>query len=200
LPNGVSANHIRWCDLNPRSNSDKIKLGIASSNLTKTPESIQKQIDGIKLARANGAYVGSAKKSVETRRKNNTLNHSDESKEKCRVAALKSPHQRVCKKSHEYIDKRGRKFILDSSWEDALADRLDELNLNWDRPSSINYQLNGYTKRYFADFYLPDFDLYLDPKNEYAKRQQKEKLDIVSKLINLLILNSLEECKNFNIS
>jgi len=97
------------------------------------------------------------------------------------------------------LKKVERLFKFDSSWEDAMAIRLDELNINWDRPKAIQYELDGKLRNYFPDFYLPDYDLYLDPKNPYCYEQQKAKLEIVSKMINLKIITSLIECKQFNI-
>ncbi len=91
-------------------------------------------------------------------------------------------------------------FSFDSSWEDALAIRLDQLDVFWIRPEPIIYQdLNGKKRKYYGDFYLPNYDLYIDPKNSYAQKQQYQKISILSKMINLKILSSLKECQEFNI-
>jgi hypothetical protein len=45
---------------------------------------------------------------------------------------------------------------------------------------------------YYPDFYLPDIDLYLDPKNPTAIRDSIDKMNIVTKLIPL-VYGSLEE-------
>jgi hypothetical protein len=89
-------------------------------------------------------------------------------------------------------------FKFDSSWEDALAKRLDELDIEWDRPPPVLYQHQGKAKRYFPDFYLPRYNLHVDPKNAYCLRQQREKLEIVKTLITLAILPSLKDCKAFD--
>lgn len=34
-------------------------------------------------------------------------------------------------------------------------------------------------KKYFADFYLPEYDVYLDPKNEYKAKIDKDKISEV---------------------
>lgn len=124
--------------------------------------------------------------------------HTAESKTKLSALALENKYQRKSKRSHEFVDKLGRVFIFDSSWEDALAIRLDELNLEWTRPSPIKYTIDGKSRNYFPDFYLPDYDLYLDPKNSYCCEQQKEKLVAVSKLIKLEIITSKDDCKNWS--
>lgn len=82
----------------------------------------------------------------------------------------------------------------------ALAKRLDELNIVWERPGPIFYiAKDGSNRRYFPDFYLPKFDLYLDPKNPFAIKAQKDKLDQLTKQIkNLIIIKDLHECEIFN--
>ena len=47
----------------------------------------------------------------------------------------------------------------------------------------------GIERNYFPDFYLPLYDLYLDPKNKFAYKVQKEKIDIL-KIIGLIILTT----------
>ena len=92
--------------------------------------------------------------------------------------------------------------MLDSSWEEELAKRLDQLNIEWIRPElPIQYLTpDGKLHNYFPDFYLPKYDIFLDPKNSYAIQVQKEKLDIIKTIMNnLIIIGTLEECKSFNI-
>jgi hypothetical protein len=52
---------------------------------------------------------------------------------------------------------------------------LDNLNIKWFRPSYLKYD----DKKYFPDFYLPNFDIYLDPKNNYKALQDEEKINKV---------------------
>lgn len=195
------ANHTRWCHQNPNRNAFKrsSESGKRSTSQLRTPESITKMATSIKMRHAEGRYKDSNKKALDTRKRNGNLQHSDETKEKLRQIALASPHQRVCKSTHDYTDKKGRTFRFDSTWEDALANRLDDLGIEWDRPEPIQYELDGKIKNYFADFYLPAYDLYLDPKNSYAEKTQRTKLDVVSKMIRLIILRSKQECLEFNL-
>ena len=95
-------------------------------------------------------------------------------------AALKSKHRRVCKKSVPYTCKDGTVVILDSSYEIKLAKILDEQNIRWTRPTPIRYKDRyGKLHHYFADFYLPDYNIYLDPKNDYCFNEQKDKIIIL---------------------
>jgi len=168
-----------------------------------SPDSMEKKAQSISLAHKNGQYAGAPQKGVRTKLKRGTVPTKESNPEwyaSICNAAQKSKHQRVSKRSHKFVDKHGREFIFDSSWEDALAIRLDQLDVEWTRPDPIPYVLaDGKERNYFPDFYLPKFDLYLDPKNPYVMRKQKEKLDAVSKIIDLVILESKEACTTFDI-
>ena len=86
----------------------------------------------------------------------------------------------------------GKKYIyngieMDSNWEVDLAIFLDKLNIKWIRPKYIEWlDSNDKVRKYFPDFYLSDYQIYLDPKNPILIEKQKEKLEIVSKQINLI--------------
>lgn len=89
---------------------------------------------------------------------------------------------------------------MDSGWEVKLATYLDQRNICWVRPGPVFYiDEKGKRRPYFPDFYLPDFNVYLDPKNPIATKKQKNKLDIVSTIIDLVygspkdIINILEQ-------
>ena len=128
--------------------------------------------------------------------------HSNETKEKLRNIALNSKHRRLVKSTREYVQKNGKIVLLDSYWEELLAKRLDSQSIQWERPSSpIQWKdKNGLIHNYFPDFYLPDFDIYLDPKNYHAEQSQKEKVEYIEKCFkSISILRTAEECKNFSI-
>lgn len=57
---------------------------------------------------------------------------------------------------------------LDSSYEVEVAKSLDEHLVQWVRPKRIPYHYTDGSLHYYTpDFYLPDYDVYLDPKNDY---------------------------------
>lgn len=78
--------------------------------------------------------------------------------------------------------------IFDSGYEVLIAKYLDEKNIEWVIPKNAIYWFDstGKQRRYFPDFYLPLYDIYLDPKNPYCISQQLEKLNAVLLLIKLL--------------
>jgi hypothetical protein len=183
------ANHSRWCDKNPKRNSYK-KSNKSNGSQLNTLEARAKAIEGIKKAHADGKYV----KSQEARRGMPGRKHTEETKQLIREKALASPHRRLKKGTVMY-----KGVLLDSSWELELAKRLDELEIKWVRPDPIPWvDEEGVTHNYFPDFYLEDYGLFLDPKNPQTVKVQKKKLDcLLTQYKNIVIIESIEECKLF---
>lgn len=188
------ANHTRWCDKNPKKEMYLQNFIQVKSQITS--ESKFKQIEAIKLAHTSGKYIGSAAKAAATKKRNGTNFHTQETKELIRKKALSSPHRRLKKSMVLYNG-----VLLDSSWELELAKRLDNLKIQWIRPRPLPWvDEYGVTHNYFPDFYLKDYDLFLDPKNPHAKKIQKKKLDMLfEQYKNIIILDTIEACKNFKI-
>lgn len=184
------ANHSRWCIKNPK-RSEYVSKNNGSQ--FQTPEVIKKRTEGIKKAHADGKYDHV----VHTGNKG--YRHTEATLQILREKALASPHRRLVRSIRDYIKKDGTVVKLDSAWEEALAKRLDELNVLWERPRAVKWiDTKGITRNYFPDFYLIEYDTFLDPKNPYAIKAQQEKINCLrTQLKNLKILTSLEECKNF---
>ena len=88
--------------------------------------------------------------------------------------------------------------MLQGTWERNLALKFNELQIEW-RKLQVNkdvwpYVIDGKLKNYTPDFYLPEYDVYLDPKGywwgndkrkiEEVKRQHADK--------HLIILEKVE--------
>lgn len=178
------ANHSRWCHKNPKRSTYSNALG----NARAAKKNFKNQ------------YSYGAECSDETREKRRKAStgktHSEETKQLLKEKALASPHRRLRRGIIEYNG-----VLLDSSWELELAKRLDELKIKWIRPDPIPWiDEKGVTHNYFPDFYIEEYDLFLDPKNPQAIKVQRKKLDtLLSQYSNIIILNSLEECKKFNV-
>ena len=193
-------NHTRWCVMNPK----REQYGKDTAHMRNgiTEESRLKHRVAIKRAHGEGKYEGAAKKGVETKRQNGNLGHTDQTKELLQQKALASKHRRLVRSVREYVKKDGTIVMLDSSWEEALAKRLDNTGVEWIRPEEpIPYiASDGKQHNYFPDFYLPEQDLYLDPKNPAAMNAQKEKLDILRRtMYNLILIDTLEGCIEFTV-
>lgn len=58
--------------------------------------------------------------------------------------------------------------MFDSSYEIQVVSSLDENNVLWEKPSRFSYTDNsGVHHTYTPDIYLPEYDVYLDPKNDF---------------------------------
>lgn len=79
-------------------------------------------------------------------------------------------------KKFSVYDSYGTKTTLQSTYELVCSEILMELGITWRRAKSLKY--DG-TKNYFADFYLPELDVYLDPKNDYKKKVDTAKIEAV---------------------
>lgn len=81
----------------------------------------------------------------------------------------------------------GETLKLESTWELEIAKWLDENNIEWFRPNHIPWvDSTNKLRRYFPDFYLPKYNLYLDPKNSYQIQISQEKLKTISNNYELL--------------
>ena len=107
---------------------------------------------------------------------------SKEAKEKLSEFQRNLIYNRVCKKTQPYQKKDGSVVNLDSSYEIKIAKILDDHNIRWERPKPLVWiDHKGRTRHYFPDFLLNDYNIYLDPKNDYCFKVQKEKIDYVLK-------------------
>ena len=108
----------------------------------------------------------------------------------CKIQASvgERPYQNGSRKPVKYFNNNENKeVLLESSWEVEVATKLDEYDIKWIRPKFIKWEDSlGKTRRYFPDFYLPDYDMYLDPKNPYCMNKDKEKMTIIEKCVNIM--------------
>lgn len=128
--------------------------------------------------------------------------HTEEFKKKQSINALKNHYENHFGSRKSYLY-NGVKFI--SSYELKVAKDLDDNNIKWQKPSRLPYiDFNGKNHHYTADFYLPEYDVYLDPKNTYLIENinpkmgysDKQKIDWVMEQNNvkIIILNENQLC------
>lgn len=91
-----------------------------------------------------------------------------------------------------YPRKRLYKGIsMDSSWEVQLATWLDEQRIEWVRDRKVMFwwtDKEGNKRRYYPDFHLPKYGLYLDPKNKTLMVKDAFKLQQVRETYSVTIL------------
>jgi hypothetical protein len=92
-------------------------------------------------------------------------------------------------KKFRVLDSYGKETVLQSTYELKCSEILNELGIEWIRPKALKYD----NKNYFADFYLPKIDMYLDPKNSYKARLDLEKINKVIEQNNVKVVILLEE-------
>lgn len=159
--NGSAAKHQRYCEKNPNRLIKEKHVHIAwNKGLTAWNKGLTKEVD---------ARV--AKNSASRKKYYKTHNgpfkghhHTEEYKEKLRQVALKEGLGGHCYRKSILKDN----VILESSYEKITADSLDENNVVWSRPGRFKYKdMKGIKHTYTPDFYLPEYNVYLDPKNDY---------------------------------
>lgn len=92
-------------------------------------------------------------------------------------------------KKFKTTDSFGNEVTLQSTYELKCSQILNELKINWVRPKALKYD----GKNYFADFYLPDYDIYLDPKNKFKAELDSKKIQKVMEQNKVSIFILLEE-------
>lgn len=92
-------------------------------------------------------------------------------------------------KKFDAIDSYGNPVLLQSSYELECSIILNKLNIEWCRPKSLKYD----GRNYFADFYLPKYDIYLDPKNPYKAKLDEAKIKKVIEQNNVKVFVLLKD-------
>ena len=85
-----------------------------------------------------------------------------------------------------------KEIWFDSSWEVRVAKSLDENKIKWERPRN-GFIWNDEGNKYYPDFYLIDHDVYLDPKNAYLQKIDKQKIEAASIRNNIKVIVLNEE-------
>lgn len=86
------------------------------------------------------------------------------------------------------LDSFGKSVRLESSYEIKFAELLDELRVNWIRPNPFPWiDSIGLSHKYYPDFYLPDHNIYFDPKNKFNIKTDEEKISRVIEQNNIIV-------------
>ena len=80
-----------------------------------------------------------------------------------------------CSKKFKVCDSNGVLTTLQSTYELRFSELLDELNIKWIRPKHLMYG----AKKYFPDFFLPDYNIFFDTKNDYLIKKDESKIKAV---------------------
>lgn len=88
---------------------------------------------------------------------------------------------------HPNRGSRYKGIWFDSSWEVSLAKSLDEHSIDWVRPK-VGFVWSDKGNKYYPDFFLPEYNVYLDPKNSYLRTKDANKVSMAQKLNNIKVL------------
>jgi|TARA_B100000035_G_scaffold314852_1_gene332663 hypothetical protein len=114
----------------------------------------------------------------------------------------KKKKKKLWSKQSLYERKDGSKILMDSTWEVAMAERLDHLKIAWDRREDMKlkyFSKTGRKRNYIPDFYLPDHDIYIEVKGYWtdaARYKMKNVMEVNE--VKIVILESLEAIKKFS--
>lgn len=155
-------NHERLCPTNPDRNYVSHTLGHTAWNkgLTKATDERVKQYSE-SCSKSQTGKVGKK--------------HTDDYKK--RMSEIAKQRHLGGWHTSKTIEYNGIK--LDSQYEFEVAKTLDEHLITWERPSYLIWKDDkGSEHRYYPDFYLPDYNVYLDPKNDFLINNNSKRFGI----------------------
>jgi hypothetical protein len=111
--------------------------------------------------------------------------------------------KKLWSKKSDYACLDGSIVSMDSTWEVACAEHLDDLGVKWNRDPSLKLQYRCKKLRlrnYIPDFYLPDFDIYLEVKGYWTDAAKWKMRDIMVRYPGKIrLLESLKEISELSI-
>jgi hypothetical protein len=186
-------NHERYCKLNPdRKDYDSSRnpmKGRKGSNqyIKAKKEGREKPLRSEESYKKQALSMSLVKWSDSRRKK-----HSDRMKEavKSNPSSYSSSNVSGRTKTIEYNG-----FKLKGTWEYEVAKYLDENYIKWTNiiETPFEYEWEGEIHLYFPDFYLTDYDLYLEVKG-YERDRDREKWKVLDNLI-IIKKKEIEEIK-----
>lgn len=186
-------NHERLCKFNP--NAQSIVSNFIKYNEKRREEGIKGENQYTKAKRL-GLPIPEI--SEETRLKQSMVwkdkKLSEEHKNKISVGIQKAIKEHP--DSYSSCNVNGRVKVIDyngiklnGQWEVEVAKYLDEKNIKWKRPDTgIEYFWNKKIHLYFPDFYLPDYNTYIEVKGLVRERDYYK----WKNLTNLIIIKAKE--------
>ena len=127
------------------------------------------------------------------------FNHLNKYRKTCSDICNHRRLSTLCGGETNYKKFKYKDVWMDSSWEVELAEWFDDNDIQWIRDKKINFKWidsTGLSRTYYPDFYLETYDIYVDPKNKFLQKKDKEKLDYVRNEYKITLLSGfLEEIK-----
>lgn len=122
----------------------------------------------------------------------NPFNHSTKKQKTCSPDCLQERRSLLCGGETNYKKFKYKEVWMDSSWEVELAQWFDENYIKWARDKKIKFRWidsENISHTYYPDFYLEDYNVYVDPKNRFLQEKDKEKIDYVRNEYKIVLLS-----------
>jgi hypothetical protein len=196
-PNSLR-NHERLCNLNPNrqilvSNFAKYNIKRKELNLKGSnqfikakklglPKPVMSEITKEKISKANKGkkYTEEERLKMSMVMKLTVLKHPESYTKNNVVGRVK------------IMDYKGIK--LKGTWEVIVAEWLDKNNVKWEYETrSFDYEWDG-IKKYYPDFYLPEFNIYIEVKGFETERDRAKWKNIPNLIV--FKLNEINQIKN----
>lgn len=185
---GGRGSHQKYCDLNPNKSIRPINRG-ARKNKGNTAwnKGLTKESD------ERVAHSKETKNVLKEIAAHRNFSHSEESKQHLSRLAKERGLGGVTQS--RWIKYKGK--TLGSTYELQLAESLDAHNIKWDTCDRFKYiDPTGKTRTYTPDLYLIDYDIYVDPKNDFLINNinpslgfsDKEKIKLAEEQNNITVL------------
>lgn len=198
-----------WCGIRQKTNSHKEKMSKAINDMIDSnPEwkdKISQTSKGkINLGENNGMKNPEAREKASKTRKEMMKNgYNKKVAEMTKKAWADGKYEGVnvgiCK-WHEYLHSNGKTYKVQGTWELLFIKWLDESNMKFDcHRGRLEYELNKTIHNYYPDFYVHDWNCYVDIKNDYHYSISKDKFDALEKaghIIKLLFKKDIEKLTN----
>ena len=111
--------------------------------------------------------------------------------------ARKKKKSGLWSKQSVYVKSDGTEVVMDSSWEHICATKLDEAGIKWHRSPDmiLEYRtVRNRKRKYIPDFYLPDYDLYIEVKGYWTDAAKHKMADVQQRNdVNILIVESMPQ-------
>ena len=188
-------NHERLCKMNPNRSKSFFETDY---NKTRIPIN-----QFIKAKKEGYTYIVSEDTKEKISKSNFGKKHTLYNKNKIRKTVnehIENGNWHLSFSKSRTFEYKGIKF--QGSWEIKFAKYLDNKNIKWERPcKTYKYIFENENHRYLPDFYLPEYNLYIEIKGYPTKRdfskweQFTDNLDIYfgDDLYNLGIIDSYKD-------
>ena len=83
-------------------------------------------------------------------------------------------------KGYYFCSYENRDIYLNSSLEFAFAKFCDDNDIKWSKPKHLKYTLNNRQHFYFPDFYINEYDLYIEVKGYFWKNDREKMCAVIT--------------------